>query len=443
MAGLSSDLGSSARWRPVGTNVDFSWLLRLGRHRWLCRLLHRIGLISDDRLARIESLDRDIVLWDLSRGIPFPAQTFDCVYHCHVLEHIDREGAPGFIRECYRVLKPGGIIRIVVPDLEQLTRNYLGVLDNWPERGTLADHSFATEEIFDQMVRRQPKIREQQNFLNRLIEGVLVGNTARSGTMHRWMYDRVSLAQLLSEAGFEEVQQHAPATSQVEGWSQFLLDTEPDGSAYKHSSVYVEATPPESRIKERATRPRNVCSDVEEGRLNRMFHLRSVEAMRFAGKLNLDCQEGSVRVLVTGGSGFIGTNLIESCREHCADVLNLDVRPPLDGRHFDHWMKCDILDGPELVRQFSEFQPTHVVHLAARTDLDEKKQIQGYAANIDGTRNVLEAIRRTPAVERAVLTSTCWSADRAINPKATTITLPPRFTDRARCSRKPSRARHN
>jgi hypothetical protein len=59
---------------------------------------------------------------DLSKGIPFESDSVDAVCHSHVLEHLDRPVAGAFLKETLRVLKPGGIYRIVVPDFEFLCR---------------------------------------------------------------------------------------------------------------------------------------------------------------------------------------------------------------------------------------------------------------------------------------------------------------------------------
>ena len=70
-----------------------------------------------------------VIAHNLLNGIPFDDNTFDVVYHSHVLEHFPQDKAIDFIRECYRVLKPGGIIRVAVHDLEQIIKNYSRLID--------------------------------------------------------------------------------------------------------------------------------------------------------------------------------------------------------------------------------------------------------------------------------------------------------------------------
>src|SRR5438270_4115516 len=77
------------------------------------------------------------------------------------------------------------------------------------------------------------------------------------------------------------------------------------------------------------------------------------------------------RVMITGGSGFIGTNLVEFYRGARAEVMNLDLHPPRDPRHRPLWKRLDMLDEDAVARAVREFQPEYFLHLAARTDLDE------------------------------------------------------------------------
>lgn len=110
-------------------------------------------------------------------------------------------------------------------------------------------------------------------------------------------------------------------------------------------------------------------------------------------------------VLITGGSGFIGTNLVQNYLDHGERVLNLDIRPPRNSAHAGFWKPVDILDSRLLTESLQSFAPREVVHLAARTDLEETKHLKGYAANIEGVRNLVGAVRGCASVERCVYTS--------------------------------------
>lgn len=114
-----------------------------------------------------------------------------------------------------------------------------------------------------------------------------------------------------------------------------------------------------------------------------------------------------MRLLVTGGSGFIGTNAIEFFAAAGAQLLNYSIDPPLNRDQNSYWRQGDILDAEATTTVFEDFQPDHVLHLAARADCDEKTTVEeGYPVNTEGTRNVLEAIRNTHSVKRSIITST-------------------------------------
>jgi nucleoside-diphosphate-sugar epimerase len=111
------------------------------------------------------------------------------------------------------------------------------------------------------------------------------------------------------------------------------------------------------------------------------------------------------RVLVTGGSGFIGTNLIDSFLADAWEVLNFDNDAVRDSRHSRLFRKGDIRDRDALTKALCDFHPTHVVHLAARTDLDGPT-LADYDANTTGVQNMIDAIRAVGSVERVVFAST-------------------------------------
>jgi predicted SAM-dependent methyltransferase len=68
---------------------------------------------------------RDVRRADVRRRIPFPDSSISCIYSSHTFEHFTYEESRAVARECFRVLRPGGILRIVVPDLGIMVRDYL------------------------------------------------------------------------------------------------------------------------------------------------------------------------------------------------------------------------------------------------------------------------------------------------------------------------------
>ena len=103
----------------------------------------------------IVSSSPDVQAWDIRKGLPYPNESFDACYHSHVLEHLVPQEAELLIEECFRVLKANGIIRVVVPDLESITRNYLKLLEEVDSgKGAVeADYDWMMLEMCDQTVR--------------------------------------------------------------------------------------------------------------------------------------------------------------------------------------------------------------------------------------------------------------------------------------------------
>lgn len=108
-------------------------------------------------------------------------------------------------------------------------------------------------------------------------------------------------------------------------------------------------------------------------------------------------------ILVTGGSGFIGTNLVTHFLAEGHKVLNLDLAEPRLAAHRPYWQRVDLMDKEGLNAAILHFAPQLVVHLAARTDLDGKTMAD-YAVNTVGTANLLEVLGRCQP-EHVLLTS--------------------------------------
>ena len=85
--------------------------------------------------------------------------------------------------------------------------------------------------------------------------------------------------------------------------------------------------------------------------------------------------------------------------------LNVDFHPPREPQHRSIWHNVDILDSRKLINTIQRFHPSLLLHFAARTDLDEKNGLVGYAANIEGVQNIVEAIKVTSSIKRVIFAS--------------------------------------
>jgi Methyltransferase domain len=248
---------------------------------------------SDGRVKRV----------NLLAGFPFPDHSFDVVYSSHVLEHFTMEQAIALLRESRRVLRPGGVLRAVVPDLEASTREYhriLDLADSDPAKAKL--YEWVTIELLDQLVRSSSSgamgdfvrsastsgdaqmlayIRSRtesagwpsgtglhrksfgqklkgltwEQFstrltyiylacVKRLIPGQIrpmVIDSTGIGEKHRWMYDRYGFGRLMKLAGFPDVTFTAFDESSIPGFADDHLDSNADGTPYKNASIYCEA----------------------------------------------------------------------------------------------------------------------------------------------------------------------------------------------------------
>ena len=110
------------------------------------------------------------------------------------------------------------------------------------------------------------------------------------------------------------------------------------------------------------------------------------------------------RVLITGGSGFIGTNLVEYLSELGAPVLNVDIVPPQAPDHQRHWVNVDVRDGDACRRVIHDFSPALVLHLAARTDLNGGS-VTDYSSNTDGVKALMDAAKGSRGLRSVLFAS--------------------------------------
>lgn len=132
---------------------------------------------------------------DLSKGVPHDDASVDVIYSSHMLEHFTRDDAEALLRECFRVLKPGGLLRMVVPDLRAVVTHYLeGDRAKFGDRpGPLAD--ILAHDLYGGSRKPEPLLKRTAKRVMRSDDGG-----------HKWMYDEESLRVRLEQIGFVEVE---------------------------------------------------------------------------------------------------------------------------------------------------------------------------------------------------------------------------------------------
>lgn len=252
----------------------------------------------------IRSNDPRVLEVDIRESLPFQDGHFDACYCSHVLEHLEVGAAVHLVQEARRVLKTGGVLRIVVPDLEGIVRQYLISLDKARsgDREQEFEYDWMTMELLDQMTRpksggsmaailkkadaggrqfiRNRIGREADLFwehLENTSSGVLLPNLRRQlrrfvdqfrlltarvlvqavagrsgkkafeegwfrwqGEVHRWMYDEYSLQRLLAVVGFVDIARCSAEKSRIPGFISYELDVV-DGVVRKPDSLFMEA----------------------------------------------------------------------------------------------------------------------------------------------------------------------------------------------------------
>jgi predicted SAM-dependent methyltransferase len=168
-------------------NTDITAHLFVAKIPGLPFLMRKVGFLTEHRYQQHRAgIFARLRYLNVARKFPFADATFDCAYTSHMLEHLNPRDAEHCLREIHRVLKPGGVLRIAVPDLDQVLKRYL------PE----APEAFL-EELFE-------------------------SNQTSEKNMHHWQYNEFSLRRTLEDAGFRAVSRelfrhgHCPDLDRVE-----------------------------------------------------------------------------------------------------------------------------------------------------------------------------------------------------------------------------------
>ena len=162
------------------TNFDASPTLRFERLPLLGRLYTR----------NVERFPESVRYGDIVKGLPVPDASCEGVYCSHILEHLSRNDFDRALRETFRILKPGGIFRLVVPDLEAAARAYVAALDKGEANSN------------DAFMRATSLGVESRR---RGLRGLAMATLGNSN--HLWMWDWPSIERALLANGFAKVRQ--------------------------------------------------------------------------------------------------------------------------------------------------------------------------------------------------------------------------------------------
>ena len=216
---LKVNLGCGTIALPDWDNLDISYSTWLSRYPIFKKILYKLGLI--DEVSFRTDWPSCVKRYNVLKGLPYDDCTVDYIYTSHFLEHLTKEEATRVLKECYRVLKKCGIIRIVVPDLKLLAEKYVQ-----------NDHVFfnarKNEPVADKFLVTIGLGYERQSCLLTHLYDRFVG-----AARHRWMWDFDSLRHELVRRGFTSVEKKGFKCGKVPDIE--LLDSRPG------ESLYVEA----------------------------------------------------------------------------------------------------------------------------------------------------------------------------------------------------------
>lgn len=122
------------------------------------------------------------------------------------------------------------------------------------------------------------------------------------------------------------------------------------------------------------------------------------------------------RLIITGASGFIGTNLLQDFVNGGYEVMNIDSQPPRNPDHHKYWRNVNVLDRVKLEQTVLPFEPCYLIHLAARTDLNGKT-LSDYEANMSGVNNILAIINKANTLEKVLIASSMLVCKVGYQPK--------------------------
>lgn len=175
-------------------NIDNSNRAKLAsRLPWVDNLLILLGLLPATEFTH------ETRTVDVRKKLPFKDNSVTAVYTGELLEHLTQAEGKFFLRECFRVLKLGGTLRIRVPDNYRFWKNYTQDFErnyNRPREVWSDEHARWVRMFFDD-------ICVKKSWLTSM------------GHYHKWMYDEITLIHEFEHAGFTHVERRALHDSRI------------------------------------------------------------------------------------------------------------------------------------------------------------------------------------------------------------------------------------
>jgi predicted SAM-dependent methyltransferase len=185
-------------------NLDGSWNAWLAKHPFIKKILALLHIVPKKQLNI--KWNPNIVIHDVKKPLPFPDASMDAVYSSHLLEHLCLEEAKKLLKECYRVLKPNGVLRIVVPDLKSIVTKYLEDINS----NSTAIRECAADKLCERLNSWKPKLSKDNIFYK-------IYKWTKSYNFHKWQYDAYSLQKYFVDAGFRAVEEKEIYESRISG----------------------------------------------------------------------------------------------------------------------------------------------------------------------------------------------------------------------------------
>ena len=181
-SGIWLNVGSGASDASDWSHLDASWQCRLAKRP----VLAWVG--SKLTGKKVGTWPKEVAYCDVRRGLPFADESVAVVYSSHTVEHMYRSDAVSLLQEARRVLLPGGVCRVVVPDVASIVRWYL------EHRETEPRPEKPSSDLFMEMLGMRQAAPA---------DGLIGWYRRWTGLDdHKWMYDVEGLTSLFVEAGF-------------------------------------------------------------------------------------------------------------------------------------------------------------------------------------------------------------------------------------------------